>query len=209
VSLVVDLCGTLISENTTRGFIRWISAKGERRFCAKLGLSRGVSWIDSRAGSDIGRRLQVFSTKGLSRELLYVEGAKYVRERLRTHANPRVLAAIHEAQAQGACVYLATASLDPIAYAVRVELGLTDVVCSHLLYNHDGICAGKLVVDTLGRKWSFLSPLVAADDGELVVYTDNPEDEDLMAKAARVYFLGDTGKIRSVSLSKFSFIERV
>ena len=74
-------------------------------------------------------------------------------------------------------MYLATATLDPIADAVVKELGLTDMVCSRLEYNRDGICTGRLALDLSGRKWHSLSQLIPSHDRELVVYTDNPSND--------------------------------
>ena len=65
-------------------------------FLSVLGLSPAVSWLDGKTRRNSGRALQVFATKGLSRAFLYEEGSKYVRSRLLTHANSKVLEAIRE-----------------------------------------------------------------------------------------------------------------
>lgn len=206
MSLVVDLCGTLITENTTHAFLRGLSLRGTARFCSALGLSPAISWWDGVTGRSSGRGLQVFGLKGLSRTLLYEEGSKYVRSRLQTHANSKVLEAVREAQRRSVFVYLATATLDPIADAVVKELSLTDMVCSRLDYDRDGICSGRLAVDLLGQKWHALSHLIPSHDRELVVYTDNPDDTDLMEQASHVYYIGNKEAVRTLPLAKFTFI---
>ena len=206
MKLVVDLCGTLITENTTHAFLRWLSLRGAARFYSGVGLSPAVSLLDSKTGWNIARRLQVFSTQGMSRALLYEEGLEYVRNRLKTHVNARVLGDIREAQRRSVPVYLATSTLDPIADAVFKELELTNMVCSQLEFDSSGICTGRLALDLLGKKWRALSRLVSDEDRELVVYTDNPEDTDLMEQASHVFYVGKRESVRVQSVSNFTFI---
>lgn len=185
-ALIVDLCGTLILENTTNAFLdEWLPLHGWRRALRRL--SRGK------------RPISVLALRGLSRRFLYQQAASYVRERLRSRSNSIVVAAIAEARRLRIPTYLATASIDPVAFAVGEQLQLEGVVCSRLRY-HEDRCSGVFAIDVTGSKLAHLRRIVP--DSLLsgsVVYTDNREDTDLMQAAAMAYFFGSEAALSNDS----------
>jgi phosphoserine phosphatase len=141
---------------------------------------------------------------------LYEEAEHYVRNRLSTLINPAPVHAIGEAQSKGIPVYLATASLDPIATAVARQLRLDGVVCSRLGYDRRGFCTGLFALDVTGRKLAHLRQMVPGTLlEEATVYTDNREDLDILRASTRAYFLGDRLALPSLSphdLAKITFL---
>jgi len=198
-ALVVDLCGTLVRENTTVGFVRWLRPKGWRGMQVRLGTSWVIGWIGNRVGIDLGRWLLVRSLTGIHRRALYDEGEAYVKDRLARLASGRVLHAIQVAREYGRPVYLATATLDPVARAVAEQLALDGVVCSNLEYRETGECTGRLARDITSRKWATLHEIATSSAlTSMELYTDNAEDGDLIENAVRTFFLGVPALLRDI-----------
>lgn len=176
--LLVDLCGTLIAENTTNGFLdRWLKLSPSRRRVRSLFGGRRI--------------VSVTALRGLDRQFLEQEAAEYVRDRLAHHSNPLVLEAIRSAQSSGAAIYLATASLDCIANAVREQLRLNDVVTARLGYDRRERCTGFFALDTTGRKLQHLRQLLSEKAiRQATAYSDNSEDLDLLRIVAHPHYLG-------------------
>lgn len=194
--LIVDLCGTLVRENTTHGFLHSIPLAPWRRVAVQVALSHIGGAICSRVGMDVRVTVLVPALRGLSREFLYDCGEKYVREVLDRRGNRAVLDSVIAARDAGTKVILATASLDPIAAAFANALQLDGVVSTQLAYGADGRCLGRIARDTTGRKMKYVRDLVGdVDRRQFQVYTDNPEDTDLMQAAHKVYFLGDVSAL--------------
>lgn len=195
--LIVDLCGTIIAENTTNGFLDcWLLKPGWRRAIrAVLGGKRPTS---------------VLALRGLTKTLLYEEAEEYVHDRLTTLSNPEPLRAINDAQDRGAPVYLATASLDPIAAAVAKHLQLDGVVSSQLGYDRHNRCTGLFTLDVTGKKLAHLRKIVSETQlRKATVYTDNSEDRDLLRTCAFPYFLGKQAALPGFSdaeLSRITFL---
>lgn len=148
-TLILDLCGTLVSENTTHGFLCSLPVSGLRRAVLNAALSRMGGAVCNRVGIDARLALLVPALKGLQRDFLYEHGVAYAKECLRRGSNPMVVSAIGAARDAGAKVILATASLDPIASAITRVLELDGVVSAELAYDDDtGRCLGRLAHDT-------------------------------------------------------------
>lgn len=198
--VLVDLCGTLIAENTTNGFIdRWLELSAWRRRVRSL--------------SGRKRIVSVIALRGLPRQYLKEEAAKYVRDRLANHCNPLVLEAVRSAQSHGSAVYLATASLDCIANAVREQLRLDGVVTARLGYDRHDRCTGFFALDITGRKLRHLRRLLSEETlRRATVYTDNREDLDLLRIAAHPHFLGgrdDLTGLPETEAVRFRFLPAV
>jgi phosphoserine phosphatase len=210
--IIVDLCGTLVKENTTRGFVEWLPVRGWRRAVAKLGLSHVVSRLSARIGWDISRKLLIFSLRGLTRDYLYAEAGRYVHMSLTRLSNAEVVSAVLKAKRNGNVVYLTTASLDPIAWAVVSQLQLDGLISSCLKYDRAGKCVGILEVDVTGNKWLHAWSTIPRDKmNGFTVYTDNPEDTDLIRHSTATYFVGNPSQLRSTSeidLKKIKFIAK-
>lgn len=198
--LVVDLCGTLIAENTTNGFLdHWLKLSPARqRIRSLLGGRRIVS---------------VTALRGLSRQFLEQEAAEYVRDRLAHFSNPVVIEAIYAAQSRGAAVYLATASLDCIANAVREQLRLIGMVTARLGYDRRDRCTGFFSLDTTGRKLQHLRQVLSEEAlRQATVYSDNREDLDLLRIVAHPHYLGSRHDLIGLSNNdaiRFQFLTPV
>jgi phosphoserine phosphatase len=190
-AVIVDLCGTLILENTTRSFLRHLSKKGICSSLADLALSRVVSRISCFTPFDLTRRLLIMSLKGISKNVLYEEAREYVDDALRSHLNLEVESMMLGLRADGAKVFLATSSLDPIASALDSRFGFTQVVSSQLEYR-DEICSGKFSLDATGQKWKLLTQQYPKlhQASIITVFTDNEEDTDLRTAATSFHWVG-------------------
>ena len=188
---VIDVCGTLIRENTTRGFLEALASSGHRPFAIRMALSRPVSWWGSRTGFDLGRRLLVLALRGLPRTRLDAAARDYVSDRLRRHANQRLIAELAALRRGGHTIVLATATVDPVSRAIAAALAADHLVTTELAYDSSGRCTGALARDVTGRKWAEVMAWLAGREPEsIVVHTDNSEDVDLMQRADQVVFHG-------------------
>lgn len=200
--VAVDLCGTLVRENTTHGFLRTVMRHSWRRPIVSAALSRMGNWACNRLGVDARVATLIPSLYGIRRETLNQCAGDYARNCLRARANDAVIEALAAARGNGAKIILATASLDPIASAFVRELDLDGAVSAQLAYDAQGKCLGRLAEDTTGRKLKYLSELMATRRwSQFDVYTDNIEDLDLMLAAHRVYFLGNAAALEKMWLS--------
>jgi hypothetical protein len=192
--LVVDLCGTLILENTTREFVRSLRLSFSATFLRAFALSRVAAILSNLAGRDLSRPLLIRCLRGHSKSGVEAAARDYVHRALAEKNNHRLLLEIHEAKLEHRQVYLATASLAAIAIAVVQELQLDGYVASDLAYQADDICTGQLALDATNNKWNLLlSRFPWFRDAHMTVVTDNPEDDDLMRHASVAYrIVGDT-----------------
>lgn len=208
--LIIDLCGTLICEDTTRGFLRWLPLCAWRRALRRIGFTRTLTVLSRLVRRDVAREVLIFATHGLHKEFINGNAEAYVTDRLARASNSMVRDAISKAQCEGTSVYIATASLDAVASAVVKQLRLDGMVSSRLGYDDQGICNGRLLIDITGKKWAFLSSAVPSDWLlHATVYTDNQEDSDLIRNAKRVYFCGDRSRLSGLApadLTKIIFL---
>lgn len=180
--LVVDLCGTIVRENTTHAFLREAALGGWRGSAARALLSRAgfaAALMMPRGGH---RALACACLAGVEREGLRAAAARYAERALARSARRSVLDEIDASRSAGVPVVLASASLDVIVEAFARRLGATDWIATELGWGRDGRCSGRIVRDATGRKLSLLverrGPLPP-----MRVLTDNPEDTDLVDAA--------------------------
>ncbi|HFE39421.1 MAG TPA: haloacid dehalogenase-like hydrolase [Gammaproteobacteria bacterium] len=201
-TLIIDLCGTLIHENTTHGFIRWLALGGWQGHLHRLAMSRMVGWISTFSNRDLRRQMLIRGLKGASRDNLYQQAGAYIRYALHNNSNEAVLDAIVSASARGDRIYLATATLDPVAYAVTEALSMDGFVSARLRYRQGRTCEGRLAMDTTGNKWdSLVERFSLTNNDSILFYTDNEEDIDVMKIAKHTYFLGERGAFNRLSSS--------
>jgi phosphoserine phosphatase len=185
---VFDLCGTLVTENTTYGFLQYYFRRrnGTRhvaiRFLRSLA-GKAVSRLLSMALRKRGdvRRWSVGLLRGETVVEVELAAADYAREGLAPLWRPEVLETLHEARESGQCVVIASASLHPVANAVARELGLNHVFATTLEVI-DGRFTGRLSVDLQGAKAQALVEAFPQVQIALVV-TDNLDDCDLVRAA--------------------------
>lgn len=193
--IVLDLCNTLVSENTTRGFLAHLRRKRLSSWLVDAGLSRTAGRLSRLIAFDVSRALLIRGLRGISREVLYHEAQEYVRGLIPEYLNSRVVQTIREREKPGTRLCLATASLDPIAEAVAQHFDFFCIVSSKLQFR-DGICTGRLEYDARGKKWESLRRHFAGIDEilEVVAITDNPEDVDLRNHATEFYWVSPQGE---------------
>jgi phosphoserine phosphatase len=186
----MDLCGTVILQNTTRDFVAYLNLSTPQKLLRWFALGRMCGTMQRFGVRDLSRTLLVRCLSGFTREDLYFAAEQYVQYRLSTSANMNILSIIKQEKVNNSQVYLATASLDPIATAVKHALCLDGAVSSILKYNENQVCCGGLQFDCTGRKWSVLTEYVPKlNEAFVVVYTDNTEDVDLKEAADEFYFV--------------------
>lgn len=189
--VIVDMCGTLFHENTTRGFVEQLRSHSLARSYSRAALSKWLSRTEFLTGFDLARPLLIRSLKGISRDVLYSEAREYVGGLMHHAIREEVVQLLEKKRRRGARICLATASLDPIAAGASEYFEFAHIVSSQLEYD-EGICTGRLSFDSRGRKWETLStgfPELSQAD-EVVAITDNPEDQDLRRLATEFHWVG-------------------
>jgi phosphoserine phosphatase len=191
-AVVVDLCGTLILENTTHGLFGALPFSPQIALRTRLWKSRLGHLVNSIVGKDVAREELMRSLRGWPREALEGYAKTYVHDVLERKTSPLVRRGLADAREEGALIYLATSSLEPIAAAIVEAFSLDGYVASTLEFDPGGRCTGKLASDITGIKWSKLRErFPAIQDAEITVYTDNPEDTDLKDIACHFHFMNE------------------
>lgn len=198
--LIVDLCGTLVRENTTHGFVRRLPLPMLTRLRVSAVLSHLGGSLYRRSGIDVRSRVLIPALRGLHSEVLRDCAVAYARDCLTQHNNPIVLRAVQQARASGAKIILATASLDPIAAAFCDILQLDGFVSARLAFDSRNVCLGFLAQDTTGQKLKYVCEQFGTNIRDRFdVFTDNSEDVDLMTAAQQAYFIGHARMLPAVA----------
>jgi phosphoserine phosphatase len=186
VSLVVDLCGTIVLENTTHSFLKVLQLRGASRFLRSLLLSRLGLAVGERVAPALHRRGLMACLRGMPLVVLKDEACRYAKTALAQNGRKEVILRVAEQPAE--CL-LASASLDVIVEAFAACLSIPLWVASTLEIGADGNCTGHLHRDLTGRKLAAISILLGEAPGTFHLITDNPEDTDLMDAAISFEFL--------------------
>lgn len=187
-TLVVDLCGTIVTVNTTHGFLVSEVMPLWRRLLAQGMLSRVGGVIIRRIFRCDQRGLLIWLLRGLDRQRLKIMARNYAAATLSSKARQEVVEAIARRRASGAKVYLASASLDFIVEAFACQLEADGFIATELTFLN-GICGGRIAVDSTGIKLQQLESRLGMSSAGFDVITDNPEDTDLMAAATAIWFI--------------------
>lgn len=189
--VITDLCGTLILENTTHGYLSSLSLPPYSAACNRLLRSRLGHIVNRLTGRDIAREQLIRSLRGWSREELAEFAQSYVRAATSEKISIPVRDALLQARKSGSKVYLATASLQPIAEAVVREFALDGCIATTLEFDRSGRSTGRILNDVTAKKWQTLcEQFPEIQSAEVTVYTDNPEDTDLRQVATVFHYLG-------------------
>ena len=183
--LVVDLCGTVVHENTTHGFLRFLEAR-ENEWQRRLLLCRPALALGHWIPAFHHRDRLIACLRGLPRMELERQARRYAQASLERNGRDELIARLRQV---GQDVVLASASLDVIVSAFAESLGVTQWVATDLEYDADGICLGMIRRDATGRKRQLVEHLLNRTLADHVVITDNPEDVDLMPGARQIEFL--------------------
>lgn len=181
--LIVDLCGTLVRENTTHGFLRALD-RPQASWQRQALLSRpGLALGDLFPG--LGHRARLVGClRGMERAELQRQAGRYAQAALQRAGRHELIARVRASPS----VVLASASLDVVVEAFAAALGIPRWVATELDYDA-GVCLGTIRRDATGRKRELVEQLVGAPLSGHLVVTDNPEDEDLRRDAAAFEFL--------------------
>lgn len=201
-----DLCDTLYSENTTRGFVGHVHRTGGhwgRRLAMALihsKLSPGFyicAALYRLAGKDPFKALLVRSLRGLSKETLGTAAKDYAGRVLPPKQNAPVHRLFAAHLAAGDRVVIVSNSIDVVVGAVARNLGVA-WRGSPLEFDRE-ICTGRLIADIRGRKSALLAELLDADRDRprIHVYTDNMSDRDLIECADQATVVIPKGKHKS------------
>lgn len=189
-AVVVDLCGTLILENTTHALFASLPFPPHIALRNRLWRSRFGHIANRITGRDVARQGLVRALRGWTREALEHYAKTYVRKAAQKKISPFVHSGLEKARNEGSLIYLATSSLEPIAVATVELFSLNGYVASTLEFDTTGRCTGKFARDITGNKWSNLRErFPAIKNAKITVYTDNLEDIDLRSVAYEFHFV--------------------
>lgn len=187
---LTDVDDTLVTENTTFGFLR---AVAERRgavataaLAALVGPASPVAW--ALAGgrrvwrADAARTLALRVLRSQRRDDLDAVAGPYARRVLERRPHGPGLAHLGRAQAEGAEVVLVTSSVDVVVAPLAAALGV-GWRASELEWQ-DGRATGRLRRDLTGAKLAAVADLLEGA-GPVTVMTDNLSDWDLLVRADR------------------------
>ena len=177
---IFDICGTLYKSNTTFDFLNWLF-DNDKKFLAFKKIYTTPIWklfnkfLRVFFSIDLTRVLALRFLKGYDKNLLLEKAENFVIAFLNERKNTEVLDALKKLKADGAEVFIMSATIDVVALAIAKSLGVKNYKSSVLEYDKS-ICAGKLARDLLGRKDSYLenSMTIAA------VYTDDISDVNIL-----------------------------
>ena len=205
-----DLCGTIVLENTTRGFVCFIYKKYSLKwFLAQIACGKVFARVNGMMGKDYSRKVLAKLLGNMHREKLECYAKKYAEMALRKSGNFVVLSELGNERNKGACLILVTASVDPVAKAFGEALGFSYVFSSLLDYK-EKVCAGSLKKDILGCKAEVVKPILRQHGfSEIVVYTDNYDDDDLIDISTQSYFVGDVSELAPRCASKTVQLDNV
>lgn len=193
---VVDVCGTLVRDDTTLGllhyhFSRYRQRRGRLLAIRLLTGSRSpfrsaVALLEKVTGRHLLKHLLVAMLAGDRLADLDASGRGYARRLLEERRVSAVWGRLDLPQS-GDRVVLASASLEPIVKALADALGARYV--SSTLQTHNGILTGRYEEDLTGKK----EQAIAKKYGESLLgesfdaFSDNVTDRDLLAKACCAY----------------------
>lgn len=216
--IVVDVCGTLVRDDTTMGLIAYHLLKQPNKWVhrlifafttARLSPFRiGFVLLERVTGRHLLKHFVVRLLAGDTLESLNISASSYASEAL---LNRRVMSVgdiLNEYQSRNTRVLLASASLEPIVKSLADIIG-ADFVASRLEVVN-GILTGRYLIDLTGCKDAEIERKYRGClvDGEFTMISDNITDQELMQRA-RVAFVVLHKKSHSARWSgtKATFLE--
>ena len=188
---IVDVCGTLVRDDTTLGLLVWHFRQsrrwrlwGLRLLASRRSPARLVIVVAERiSGRHLLKHLLVGWLSGDRPEDLANSARAYAGWLLAQHRVPAVQGIIDR---HGGPLVLASASLEPVVESLADALGARFVAST--LEVQDGRYTGRYGQDLTGAKAQALqSKLGIGSLGESVVISDNLTDRGLMESAGKAY----------------------
>lgn len=193
---IVDVCGTLVFEDTTLGLLRHHFSRDttrpmRARFFNTLSTHRSLPWwafavAEKLTGQHLLKRFAVRLLAGERREALDESAHDYAIRLLADRRIGAVWQVLEGPFAKGDVV-LASASLDPVVAALASLTGARHVAST--LEERNGILSGRYETDLTGRKDQALVAKYGASllKGPIGVITDNASDRTLVEMASVAY----------------------
>ncbi|MCD9475606.1 hypothetical protein [Photobacterium phosphoreum] len=170
--LLIDVCDTLYPENTTVGFINYISKKNDN--FGRLKIIKIInSLLYKLIGVDIIRYKLIQSIKGYSKLELINFSKKYIDSMT---PNIDILSLMGEYKCKGYELYFLSASLDVVVEVISDKYQAVSFSSSKLKFNND-ISEGVLNKDLLGNKNKILNEL-SKEYNKITFITDNKSDSN-------------------------------
>lgn len=193
---VVDVCGTLVHDDTTLGLLRHHFARdGNRRVRYMLFWAmtarRSPLWLafavlEKLTGQHLLKHAAVRLLAGDRVNSLDQSAAEYAARLLMQRRVASVWPLL-DVPLQARRVVLASASLEPVVAALASTMGVRHVASG--LGQQAGILTGRYVSDLTGRKEQALIEKYGHDvlAGQVCAISDNFSDRSLLEKAAQAY----------------------
>ncbi len=192
MTYVVDVCGTLVKDDTTLGLLRCHFARcPERplRIYILLMLTAVYSplrllfmVLEKLTGHHVLKHLLVRMLAGDKETALNESGQAYAQDLLKSRRIGPVWERL--AEASPSQIILASASLEPVVKALAESMGTRFVASS--LEVRDGLLTGRYLEDVTGKKEVAIErkygPVALAEP--FAAFSDNLSDRPLLAKAA-------------------------
>lgn len=188
IFMIIDLCGTLVKENTTHAFVGYINLPWMKRFIRYIAMGHLVGFFSAYFYNNLRKKMLAYTLKGISREKLYELAKEYAQKTLIDKGNKFILSEIsaHE----NATICLASASIDPVVSAFAQLINADCFVSSQLAYDSAGICQGYYASDATGVKWRLITEHWKIDPDYIIkAYTDNLEDQDLAKNSNFIHWV--------------------
>jgi len=193
---VVDVCGTLVRDDTTLGLLRHhFASDGKRPFrymlframtARRSPVRLAFSVLEKLTGRHLLKHAAVWLLAGDRVETLNQSAAEYAA-RILAHRRVVSVWTLLDVPVRTGRVVLASASLEPVVAALAAALGARHV--ASVLDHRAGVLTGRYASDLTGQKELALiekyGPNVLA--GQVCAISDNFSDRPLLEKAAQAY----------------------
>ncbi|MFR3121453.1 MAG: haloacid dehalogenase-like hydrolase [Proteus mirabilis] len=168
--LLLDICGTITSKNTTIDFINYIGFKPSH---IKLLIGK-IMWKFFH--NDILRRWYLLELKGIDKKELETLAEKYIAQ---LKFDKEILKYISYLQENGYDIYIISATLDCIANEISKIVNSKRIYSSELSFKNN-VCCGSLKKDLLDKKLIELYKDNIFYNNITLTISDNEGDLDVM-----------------------------
>lgn len=200
---IVDVCGTLVRDDTTSGFVHWyLAERGDWRGPAlRMATARysplrlGLAALQRAGGADLPKLLPIRQLQGAAVAEVAGSAARYADWLLAERRVEAVRRLLERTAREGPLV-LASSGIEPVVAALARRLGALHVAST--LARRDGHYLGRYDVDLTGCKAAALDGVLPAGwrGAGYVAASDNLSDRTLLAGARDAYVVLRTPRQR-------------
>lgn len=188
--MICDLCGTIVSENTTIGFVQYLAQKRKISFKNPPFFLRVIGKILFYFKFDLMKRYYVSFLEGFTENEINCWAKEYVAEQ---SLNPRVIDLMFERRNRGYKLILCSGSIEPVVKAFAELLNFDFYHSSTLRFNNN-IVVG-ISEDILFFKDKVLRHYFKG--GESCIVTDNSTDLNLVKECSEIFVVIKNSKEES------------